>query len=286
MISDYHMHLEKDTYFHKCRFTTDRMKQYVEIAQQRGLDEIGFSEHCNRFQAFEPLMKHLIEGDEVHPLQHTWIARSFREDLSEYVDALARARHDDQLPVKASLEVDFFPDKVEEIRSIVDAYPFDYIVGSVHFLGNWGIDFTPDMGWPTADVDQVYVEYFKTLCQAARSGVFDILAHPDLVKKFGHRPSFPLDELYDELALAAKEGGVAAEISTAGLFKPVEELYPHQTLLERFFDRGVPITLASDAHQPDHVGRAFDQALRAASEAGYRTITLFDQRRATQVPLG
>lgn len=285
LIIDYHMHLERDDHVDDCRFTVPRIELYVQQAKKAGLGEIGITEHCNRFSVFEPLMRHLTTGEGVHHVQSQWMARSFRENLNNYVDAIERAKSAG-MPVKTSLEVDFLPGKEEATRDILDRYPFDYVIGSVHFLDQWGIDFAPEIGWPEANVDDVYMIYFKTMCQSARSGLFDILAHPDLVKKFGHRPGFDLTELYDELALTLKENGVAAEINTAGLYKQVAELYPNDHFLDRLFDRGVPITLASDAHEPEHVGRAFDKALTAAYKAGYRTMTRFENKRPTQVPLG
>lgn len=284
MILDYHMHLEPDEHVTKCPYTKERVQIYVEAARSRGTDEIGVTEHCNRFAEFRPVMDHLRQNAKGALLKE-WLERSFVESLDEYVEALLQAKALG-LPVKVSIEVDFLPGFEKEIQAILAAYPFDYVIGSVHFIGNWGIDFSPEIGWPEVDVDEAYQEYFRLMGMAARSGLFDTLAHPDLIKKFGHRPSFPLDELYDELARAANEGGVAVEISSAGLFKPVGELYPAQALLKRFFDRGVPITLGSDAHEPHQVSVGLDQAVKAAFDAGYRTVTRFSDRRPTQVELG
>ncbi len=276
LIADYHMHLELDSHSGPCRFTTERMRLYVETAQARGVQEIGITEHCNRFDAFRPFMSHLLrDGRETQDCL-IWQERSFREDLDAYVEAILGAKGAG-LPIKLSLEVDFLPEHIDEVRAVLSKYPWDYVLGSVHFLGTWGIDMDPEYGWPTANVDAVYQEYFETLVAAANSGLFHVLAHPDLVKKFGHHPSFPLDELYDQLAHAAKKADVAMEISTAGLHKPVGELYPSQDLLQRCHDRGVPITLASDAHTPEHVARDFDQALALARRVGYDSMAIFEQ---------
>lgn len=285
VICDYHMHLELDSHYEPCRFTLERIRLYVDAARRRGADEIGISEHCNRFAPFRPVMGHLLRRGDETPECILWRDRSFRESLDQYFDALSEAKRAG-LPVKASLEVDYLPGAEKALRAILAPYPWDYLLGSVHFLGPWGIDMNPEYGWPTADVDRVYEEYFATFQAAARSGLFDVLAHPDLVKKFGHRPSFPLDEYYDAVARAAQQAGVAVEINTAGLHKPVGELYPAQPLLERFYDRGVPITLASDAHTPEHVARDFDKAVAAARAAGYDQIARFEQRRRTLHPLG
>lgn len=285
MILDYHMHLEKDTHLSQCRYTPERIALYVERAKAGGAAEIGITEHCNRFEAFRPAMEGLVQSIPEDDLIGAWLARTFTEDLEAYVEAILAARRAG-LPVKASIEVDYIPGMEEEIRKVLDAYPFDYVLGSVHFLGSWAIDVDPGYGWPEKDVDAVYTEYFATLSAAARSGLFDVLAHPDLVKKFGHRPSFPLDEVYDETARVAREAGVAVEISTAGLHRPVAELYPSLSMIEHFRRHGVPITLGSDAHQPEHVARDLDKAVQAAVQAGYETVTVFDAGRPRQVPIG
>lgn len=281
MIIDYHMHLEHDHHEGKCPYTVERVRLYVERAHARGAAEIGVTEHCNRFSAFRPAMEFLLQGGPDDP----FFRCSFREDLAEYVDTLLEAQQRG-LPVKASIEVDYIPGEEARLKAILGAHPFDYIIGSIHFLGEWPIDYSPDCGWPQADVDRAYLDYFRTLTAAARSGLFDVLAHPDLVKKFRHVPSFPLDELYDEVAKALAEAGVAAEVSTAGLYKPVGELYPSQALLERLRDRGVPITLGSDAHEPGEVARDLDQAVAAARRAGYDEVARFQRRQRELVPLG
>jgi histidinol-phosphatase (PHP family) len=132
-------------------------------------------------------------------------------------------------------------------------------------------------------VEQAWQRYFDMLVRAARSGRFDSLSHPDLVKFFGERPT-AFD--YGPVADAIAESGVAVEVSTAGLRKPVRELYPHPDFLAACRERGVPVTTGSDAHSPDVVGRDFDRARELLRSAGYETVTLFERREARQEPLG
>jgi histidinol-phosphatase (PHP family) len=149
----------------------------------------------------------------------------------------------------------------------------DVLLGSVHFLGEWAFDDPHSVAmWNTWDVDEVWTTYFTTWCDAASSGVFDVMAHPDLVKKFGHRPSFDPRELYAEAARAAAHGGVLIEVSTAGLRKPVGEIYPGPDLLASFGAAGVGATVGSDAHAPDEVGFRLDAAYEALAIAGYRSV--------------
>ena len=285
LICDYHMHLERDDYYDACRFNLERISLYVQSAAAHGVAEIGITEHCNRFAEFRPFMSHLLQIGNETPDCLIWRERSFRETLDTYVDALLEAKAAG-LPVKVSLEVDFIPEYVEQIRSLLAQYPWDYVLGSVHFLGSWGIDMDANYGWPEADVDAVYRDYFSTLAAAASSGLFHVLAHADLVKKFGHTPSYPLDDMYEMVAKAAKQADVAVEISTAGLHKPVGEMYPAPTFLKVFHAHGVPITLASDAHEPQHIGQDFDKAIGFAHEVGYRQLAVFDQGQRRLVDLG
>jgi histidinol-phosphatase (PHP family) len=148
------------------------------------------------------------------------------------------------------------------------------------------VDMQPGL-WADASVEDVWRRYFATLSDAARSGLFDVLAHPDLAKIFGLRPSDDVArELYAQLAEAAADGAVAAEVSSAGLHKPVGEIYPAPELLGEFFRCGVPITLASDAHGPDRPGRDLDRCVALARSVGYDTVTVFDARERRQEPLG
>jgi histidinol-phosphatase (PHP family) len=184
--------------------------------------------------------------------------------------------------VKLGLEVDYVPGQERTTRAILEPYPWDYLLGSVHFIDGLGVDGEPRM-LDALGVDETWRRYFETLANAARSGLFDSLSHPDLVKIFGQRPhAFDYRPVVD----AISESGVAVEVSTAGLRRPVRELYPHPDFLTACRERGVPVTLASDAHSPDVVGRDFDLARELLGATGYETITIFERRQARQEPLG
>src|SRR5690625_4618314 len=148
-----------------------------------------------------------------------WLSGQFYEPLDDYVEVLIQAQQRGW-PVKVALEVDYIPGQEEAIREILAPYPWDYILGSVHYIGTWGIDITATSGWPERDVDAAYREYFALLQKAAKSGLFDTLAHLDLIKKFGHRPAAPLNDLYAESVAIVSEAGCAVEVSTAGLRRP------------------------------------------------------------------
>lgn len=281
---DYHVHLERDDHIGECRFNRGRILQYVEAARARGLKEIAVTEHCYRFRQFKPVVGPLLEGEGSYPEFRGWAEESFGEDLDQYVEALVAAK-EEGLPVKVGLEVDWVPGREEEVAAILRPYPWDVLLGSVHFLGKWCIDYSAGVGWPEKDVDHVFATYYETLAEAAASGLFDVLAHPDLVKKFGHRPTLDLGPYWRAVAEAAKGAGCCVEISTAGLHKPVGEIYPSLPFLRVFHEAGVPITLASDAHEPGHVGRDVEEAVRWAREAGYREVVLFEGRKQRREPL-
>jgi histidinol-phosphatase (PHP family) len=269
VILDYHMHLRDER--EEVAHDVSAIEPFVEAARRAGVDEIGFSEHVYYFRQTRPLW---------HVPYHT---ERCVYDLEPYVEAVLEAKQRG-LPVKLGLEVDYEPGREEETRELLAPYPWDYLLGSVHFIDGLGVDGAPRL-IDAVGVDAAWRRYFEELGAAAGSGLFDSLPHPDLVKVFGARPDSGLEEeLHDQVVEAIAAAGVAVEVSTAGLRKPVGELYPDPHLLALCGARGVPVTLASDAHVPSLVGRDFDLAFELLRAAGYTTITAFDQRRPLQVP--
>jgi histidinol-phosphatase (PHP family) len=264
LIVDYHMHLRAPD--ESIEHSVDAVERYVEVAQGRGVDEIGFSEHVYYFE-------------ETRALWTTpYHLERCRYRLEPYVDAIIEAKHRG-MPVKLGLEVDYEPDKEEETRDILAPYPWDYLIGSIHFIDGQGIDGEPSLV-SEVGVEAAWRRYYETLGRAARSGLFDTLGHPDLVKMFGPEIT------WDWPAVARELDGVRVEVSSAGLHKPHGKLYPNAALLSAAKVRGVEITLASDAHVPQNVGRDLDSAIEHARTAGYETVTVFDGRVSRQVPIG
>lgn len=242
--------------------TVEAVERYVEQAVERGVDEIGITEHVYYFRE--------TRGVWALPYQ----LERCREELSSYCDAVLEARRRG-LPVKLGLEVDWVPERADELAAVLEPYPWDYLLGSVHWIGGLAVDQQPGL-WAGLSVGDVWALYARELEAAARSGHFDVLAHPDLVKIFGDRVDWDWQPVVDAL------DGVALEVSTAGLHKPVGELYPDAALL-----RGATrITLASDAHFAEDVGRDFEAAVEHAHAAGFETVTVFDGRSSRQEPLG
>jgi len=260
VIVDYHMHLRDSQ--ERIAHTADAVEPFIEAAAEHGVDEIGFTEHVYYFRQTRPLWELPYQTERCV------------YDLDAYVDAVVEAKRRG-LPVKLGLEVDYAGGWQDELDAILEPYPWDYLLGSVHWIDGLAVDSSPNAGvWAEWPVEEVWRRYFEALAELAASGHVDVLAHPDLPKIFGRRP-----ERIEYPPLA----GVALEISTNGRYKPVGELYPDLELLHA---AGLPVTLASDAHVPENVGRDFELALELARAAGYETVTVFEGRTARQEPLG
>jgi histidinol-phosphatase (PHP family) len=265
VIVDYHIHLRNGR--EEIAHDTGAVAPFVETARAAGVDEIGFTEHVYYFRQTRQLWD--------VPYQ---IERCIY-DMEAYVGAVIEAK-DRGLPVKLGLEVDYVPGREDETRALLEPYPWDYLLGSVHWIGVRAFDGEPRL-IDAVGVERAWSQYFDLLARAAGSGLFDSLSHPDLVKVYGDRlEGFDYATVTDAIAAS----GVAVEVSTAGLRKPVGELYPDPAFLAACRERGVPVTLASDAHTPDLVGRDFDRACELLRSAGYETITVFDERNAAQAP--
>jgi histidinol-phosphatase (PHP family) len=257
VIVDYHLHLRDPE--ERIDYTLEGVERFLETAATRGVDEIGFTEHVYYFRQTRPVW--------TLPYQ----TERCVYDLDQYVDAVVEAKRQG-LPVKLGLEIDYVGERQDELAEGLEPYPWDYLLGSVHWLDGLAVDQEPGI-WAEASVEEVWRRYLAALAELAGSGHVDVLAHPDLAKIFRRRPERIEYPAFD---------GVALEISTSGLHKPVGELYPDAEMLAS----RPPITLASDAHVPQNVGRDFDRALAFARAAGYETVTVFEQRRGRQEPLG
>ncbi|HHW03130.1 MAG TPA: histidinol-phosphatase [Thermoanaerobacterales bacterium] len=270
---DYHVHLEQGPY------TIEWIKKFVEEGEKRRVVEIGFSEHGHRFiQAVNLWGSHGFRGK--------WTGSEATKDIDEYIEIVQKAKSMG-LPVKLGIEMDYIPEHEDEIWEFVAKYPFDYVLGAVHWLGDFGFDHPALRDeWNKRNIDLTYREYFDVLLKAIKSRIFDCIAHPDVIKVFGHRAKADLKDIYDEVARALKDAGICAEVSTAGLRKPVGEMYPSPAMMECFKKYNVPVVINSDAHRPEDVGRDFDKALDFVKSYGYGKCAEFQNgkfRRGTGI---
>jgi histidinol-phosphatase (PHP family) len=274
VLTDYHLHLRPDDVGKATEaFTEENVDRYLAAASEHGIDELGVSEHIYRFSEALEVWRHPY-----------WQAQA-RDDLGEYCDFVAST------PLKLGIEADFVRGAEDKLDQMLTGRPFDYIVGSVHFLGDEGAvdDTRYDIWSAEGDPGKLWTRYFEWIADAARSGLFDILAHPDLVKIWGEgRPAPDRDpRFYYEPAIEAiAESGVAVEVSTAGLRKPVGELYPSHAFAEMCVEAGAEFALSSDAHAPDQVGYGYDQALEFLADLGVERICVFEGRRRRLEPAG
>ncbi|HUB36195.1 MAG TPA: histidinol-phosphatase HisJ family protein, partial [Solirubrobacteraceae bacterium] len=275
MLTDYHVHLRPDDVEASAaeHFTPANAERYRQAAGEAGIAELGVSEHVYRFaQALEVWR---------HPF---WVANA-RDDLDAYCEFVG-----DRTDLRLGIEADFVPGAEDRMANLLEAREFDYVLGSVHFLRDGALDMDDYSIWSAGRrPEEIWRAYFETLAQAARSGLFDVLAHPDLVKVWGSVRPLPEGDprrFYEPAVEAIAETDIAVEVSTAGLRKPVGEIYPAEELLLMLLDAGVPLSLSSDAHTPQDVGAGYEQALALLERAGVREICVFERRRRRMEPLG
>jgi histidinol-phosphatase (PHP family) len=273
VLTDYHLHLRPDEPGTPSEryFTAANVERYREAAAAAGVEELGVSEHIHRFIQALDLWRHPFWEEEA------------RDDLDAYCEFVRGA------DLKLGIECDFVPGAEDRTANLLEARDFDYVVGSVHFVGEAAVDHD---GWDIwegrGDADEVWRRYFEALAECARCGLFDILAHPDLVKVWGRGRPLPQRDprhYYEPAVEAIAESGIAVEVSTAGLRKPVGELYPAPAFAEMCVDAGTAFALSSDAHLPEQVGFGYERALELFGELGVEEICVFERRQRGSAPL-
>jgi histidinol-phosphatase (PHP family) len=289
-VLDYHLHLwphgQRDTVP-----TLEDVEKYCTRALSAGVTEIALTEHLFRFVQAD----HLLSGfwnDDPNPALRASMAAYWDEhahaDLDTYVNCVEEAKTAG-LPVVLGLEVDYYRGHMEAVRDLLDGYPFDVLLGSVHWIGAWRFDDLRDPAsmeeWSVREVDSAWDDYTSAVEELSQSETCDVLAHPDLIKVTGRRPRHP-EECWDRLTEAAYDAGMAAELNSAGWRKPVGEVYPDRGLLERFVERGVPLTTASDAHDVADVADRVDDMSEILRSLQVDSLHAYRKRQATPVPLG
>ncbi len=260
--ADYHMHTPL------CRHATGEPTELAAQALRLGLNEIGFSEHA-------PMPRDDFDD---------W--RMKAAELDTYMANVQQARRDHpSLAIKLALEVDYLPGYEDWIRNLAARHPWDYLIGSVHYVSeSWAIDHPAQLAeWKKREPLEVWTAYFERLTLAAESGLFDIIGHADLCKKFCFYPTRDCTPLFRTFLEAVRRHGVAMELNTAGARKECKEIYPSPRIVQLAAQHGVPITFGSDAHAPEEVGLQFAEAVELARAAGYTRYCRFDRRQREMV---
>jgi len=265
-VIDLHMHTAR------CGHATGTPVEFVDAAREAGLDIVCFTDHLP------------MPAD--YPQHYTMRPHEVSEYLDDVSAAAAYSRETGGPEVLSGVEADWMPDEVAFTRETLASLPLDMVLGSVHFLGDWAFD-DPDLidRYGSVVIDEMWERYFTEVAAAARSGLFDVIAHPDLIKKFGFLPSGDPTAWYEAAAEALCAGGCAVEVNTGGLRKPINEIYPSLQLLQACQRRGVPATMGSDAHAAAEVGTGGRQARELLRTAGYRSLVVFRCRQAEEVAL-
>ncbi len=254
MLLDYHIHAAAHGEY---SYSWSWLEQFMNTARSRQLIEIGFTEHDEYINRIDFKLLERI-----------------------------RQEHED-ITIKIGLEVDYWEGREKEIRQIAARYPFDYTIGSIHYLDGWAFDH-PDYKdkYDSMDLDEIYQSYFNLVNRSVKSGLFTVIGHIDLIKKWGHRPiKHNLSYYIKDVLHSIKKSDLTVEINSAGLRKPVAQLYPGQEVMEMMAGMRIPITLCSDAHHPSEVGAGIKEAAHAAWAAGYREIATFNRGRRIMLPL-
>ena len=257
--ADYHMHTPL------CRHAAGEPTEYAARAVQVGLKEIGFSDHS-------PMRRDDFDD---------W--RMFASQLDEYVEKVRKAQRDHpNLTIKLALEVDYLPGHEDWIRELSARHPWDYFIGSVHYVSDtWDMDSPYKISeWKKRDPFEVWTIYFERMTMAAETKLFQIMGHADLAKKFCFIPKEDCTHLFTRFLDACAKTGTAIELNTAGLRKDCKEIYPSRRILQLAYERKVAITFGSDAHAPNEVGMDFVKAVDLARDVGYTEYLRFTQRRA------
>jgi histidinol-phosphatase (PHP family) len=249
---------------------TGTAPEIASSARERGVSVLTFTEHMPLPRGWDPDREYALT----------------REELPEYLAQVAEASALEGIEVLLGAEVDWLPGFPEHMADAISAAEFDLVLGSVHFLGRWAFD-DPRLieRYENLAIEDVWTEYFDAFAAASASGLFDVMAHPDLVKKFGFYPEAELSAWYEPAVTALSRGGMAIEVSTGGLRKPCGEMYPSPLLLGMCAEAGIPATISSDAHSPEEVGWGYDRAVDALKTAGYDSIVYFRSREPVEVEL-
>jgi histidinol-phosphatase (PHP family) len=242
----------------RCNHAEGSVEEYIERAIALGIDIYGFSEHAP------------MDFDEGYRLSFEQM-QTYENDILS-----AREKYQDEIEIRLGYEVDWLPGHMDD--RVLNA-KVDYLIGSVHFIDKWSFD-NPEFigGWKERNVDEIWEAYFEATEVMAKSGKFDIVGHLDLIKVFKYLPRKDIRLLAKDSLKAIRQSGMVLEVNTAGLRKPIGELYPSKQLLEEAYAMDIPITFGSDAHAVEQIGFKYEEAIAVAKSIGYTQAVTFKGR--------
>lgn len=272
------MHIDYHTHHERCGHAVGKLEEYVQRGIQLGLQQLGLSDHL-------PLIH--VDPASYYPEMAMPMA-----ELPRYVEECLtlKERYRGVIDLRVGLEADYIEGYEDQIREILSPYPWDYLIGSVHFLGEWDItDYRQVDGWEGKDELEVYRLYYDAVKKSALSGLYDIIGHMDVIKRFGYGPQTPEGKaevrmLELETLKVIADSGIAMELNASGLTKPCAEMFPAEHLLQEAFKLGIPLTLGSDAHDPAKLGDGLQEARSMLWHTGFRELAVFEGRCRTTVP--
>ena len=276
---DYHMHFEYGDY------NLDWVEGFFKAAKTHGLDEIGISEHSHTFPEFEKFYYDdlILDNSTVGEFQKNWLkTNKFKHTLKDYFDFMAELKKNHA--VKIGIEVCNFKNQ-SEVKKILDSWDFDYIIGSVHFIFGWGFDFSKiKFEWNNHNLREIYEEYTREIEKLAASKNYDILGHPFNIRLFKNFPDFDVTEYLERVAISLKNSDMAIDVNTGTKYRyPVAEISPYEDFMKIAASYEIPITINSDAHEPEDCGRFYEEAMEYVKKFGYKKISRYKNRKREQV---
>ncbi len=252
MIVDLHNHTPL------CNHAEGSIEEYIKAALECGTKIFGFSDHA--------------------PMDFDPEYRMEFEDMQEYETKVKEAKENykEKIEILLGYEVDYLPGHMDERVLHADV---DYLIGSVHFIDEWGFDNPEFIGrYEHEDIDVIWQKYFDTIEAMAKTKLFDIVGHLDLIKIFKFMPKKDIKLIAKNALTAIKESDMVLEINVAGYRKPIAEAYPSKELLKEAFKLGIDITFSSDAHKPEQVGIYNQEVITIAKAIGYTKCAYFSKR--------
>lgn len=253
---DHHVHFEKE-------YKEENLLPYIEKAKELSLDELHILEHSHKFKEFKPIYEELFNSDGI---ESEWIKKKFKNSIYDYISFIKEVQAKDYgIPIRFGLEICYFENKEQEIRNVIALHAFDFLIGSVHFIDGFGYDID-NQDFSNKDINRLYKRYFELEIKAIKSGLFNIIGHPDALKLCDITPDIDLFEYYDELTNCAAEMNVALDMNSGLYYRyHVNHLGIDSLFLKLAKLNGASIVPSSDAHKYDDLGKYIDCMLRATS---------------------